>query len=180
VEPFAIASLWSVWALSTASTAARKSGRVSSAIFRNSSWDNNCSVKSKRSGHVELLNRSAVVKQRTQLNLRGAQVDESGLQVGLILHALQFQPVEIDLCNVAGAETISTDLQDFVVVGQVIIGQLDHGFGLQRRHKCAAQVEKQRSFRIRVRRDGDSRRLFRALQPQFPLVIPLVQVIDCR
>jgi hypothetical protein len=45
------------------------------------------------------------------------------LQVGLILHALQFQPVEIDMRDVARLETNPTDVEHMIVVGQVIFRQ---------------------------------------------------------
>ena len=57
-------------------------------------------------GNIVLINRSAIVEQRKQRYLRGAQVDVGGFQVGLILHPLQLQPVEVDLRDVAGLESI--------------------------------------------------------------------------
>src|ERR1019366_1043739 len=70
--------------------------------------------------HVDLFNRSSVVEQRQQLDLCVFQVLLGGLQIGFILHLLQFQPVEIDLRNVAGAEASSTDIEHVVVVGKII------------------------------------------------------------
>ena len=67
VEPLATASLWSVWALSTASTAARKSGRVSRAILPELISGQELLAEIERTAYVELFNRSAVVQQREQL-----------------------------------------------------------------------------------------------------------------
>jgi hypothetical protein len=54
-----------------------------------------------------------------------------GLHVRFVLHALQFQSVEIDLRDIAGVEAIVADLEHVVVVGKVVFCQLQQGFGLQ-------------------------------------------------
>ena len=86
--------------------------------------------------------------------------------------------MEIDLRNVAGAETISADLEDVVVVGKIVFCQLQHRLRLQRGHKCAAQVEEQSSLQVGVTRLSDQSPFFCALQAQLSLVPPFVQIAD--
>ncbi len=128
------------------------------------------------SGHVELLHRGAVVEQLQQLNFCRAQVDDRRLQLGLVLHALELDAVEIDLGNVAGIQTVAADGDDFVVVIEVGFGQIEQRLGLERLHKRRAQGELQVALQILMLRFGDLRTLLRTLQAQFALVVALVQV----
>ncbi len=77
-----------------------------------------------RPADIVLLNRSAFVQQRKQRDLRGAQVNVGGLQVGLILHPLQLQPVQVNLRDVTGLKAGSADIEHMIVIGQVIFRQL--------------------------------------------------------
>ena len=100
------------------------------------------------SGDIELLNRRAVIQKHEQLDFRGAQIDLRGLQIGLVLHPLQFQSVEIDLRDVASLQTIAAHVQQVVVVGEVFPGHVEDCFRLQRVHESAAQIEEQVSFQV--------------------------------
>ena len=107
VEPLAIASLWFVFDCSIAWIAALQ---VGTRIER-------CLVKVverlqvvgeiERPGYIELIDRRAVVQQLQQLDLCRAQVDDRRLDLRLILHAQQFDAVQIDLCQVAGLEAVA-------------------------------------------------------------------------
>src|ERR1019366_763409 len=63
-------------------------------------------------GDVELFDGRAIVEQGEHLNLGSAQADFGGLQVGLVLHALQLEAVEIDLGNVSGVEALAADFEN--------------------------------------------------------------------
>ena len=65
--------------------------------------------------------------------------------------------------NVAGLEAIAADLDDVVVVFKVVLRHLDHGLGLKRLDKRAAQGELQSALQIFVLRFGDVRAFLRAL-----------------
>ena len=78
--------------------------------------------------------------------------------------------------DVAGFEPVAAHHQQPVVVRQVVPGQRQHRLGLQRLHECAAQAEEQSSLQVGLLRHRDGGALLGALQPQFPLVLPLVQV----
>ena len=53
-------------------------------------------------GNVELFNRRAVVQQRQQLDFRRADIYRGCLDIGQILHALQIEPHQIHLRDIAG------------------------------------------------------------------------------
>jgi hypothetical protein len=57
-------------------------------------------------GDVELIHRCAVVQQLEQQNLRCPQIDDSGLNFGLILHPQKLNAIQVDLGEVAGLETV--------------------------------------------------------------------------
>ena len=65
-----------------------------------------------------------------------------------------------------------------VVIGQVIFRKLQYGLGLQRRYKRAAQSKQQRPLQVGLSGDGDRSTLLSAFQPQFPLMLPLVQITE--
>ncbi len=67
--------------------------------------------KIERSGDVELLHRRPVVQQHQQLDLRRSQIHQRRLNIGLILHALQFQPLKIHLRDVAGLQPVVAHLR---------------------------------------------------------------------
>ena len=67
---------------------------------------------------------------------------------------------------------------DVVVVSQVGLGQFEHRFGLQRLDELRAQIEEQIALQVLVLRSGDLRAFLGALQAQFALVLPLMQVAD--
>jgi hypothetical protein len=106
------------------------------------------------------------------------QVHLRGLQIGLVLHALQLQPVQVHSRDVAGFVAVLADSKLVIEVSQIILGQVAHGLGLQSLHECAAQIEEQSAFLVRQLRLRDSGGLLCALQTQFPLVLAFVQVAD--
>ena len=127
-------------------------------------------------GDIEAVDRRAVVQQREQLDLGGAQIDPRRLQVGFELHALQLQPVQIHLRDIAGFETVRAHGQHLVVVGQVFRGEGHDGLLLQGLHEGIAQVEEQRALLIGELGFGHGGALLRALQTQFALARALVQI----
>ena len=58
-------------------------------------------------GDIELIHGSAVVEQREELDLSRAHVDRGGLDIGFVLHALQFETVQVHPRNVAGLEAVA-------------------------------------------------------------------------
>jgi hypothetical protein len=115
--------------------------------LRKSSSGLSASEKSKRPDHIELLDRRAVVEKLQKLNLGGAQVDDGGLNLRLVLHAQQLDAVQVDLGDVAGVEAVAADLDDVVVVDQVLLCHLKNSLGLQRLHKAERRV----NIRVRSR-----------------------------
>ena len=69
-------------------------------------------VEIERARHVELIHRRAVVQHLQQLNFGGAQVDDRCFDLRLVLHAQQFDAVQIDLRDIAGSEAVAADLDD--------------------------------------------------------------------
>src|SRR5208337_4803667 len=61
-------------------------------------------------GHVELIQRRAIIHKLQQLNLGSTKVYDGRLQFRFVLHAQQLDAVEIDLRNVAGPEPGAADL----------------------------------------------------------------------
>jgi hypothetical protein len=57
-------------------------------------------------GHIEMLGGRVVVGQLQQLNLGGAKVDDGRLYLRFVLHAKQFDAVEIDLGNIACVDAV--------------------------------------------------------------------------
>ena len=120
---------WFPTAESSASAACR-SGRLPSAIWRKSSSGCKRVGEIEGAGHVELVHGRAVVEQLQELNLGGAQVDDGRLQLRFVLHAQQLDAVEIDLRDVAGVKPVAADGDDLVVVVQIGLGHIQHGLGL--------------------------------------------------
>ena len=123
-----------------------------------------------------MLDGRTVVHQRQKLDFGRSQVGFGGLHIGFELDALQFQAVQVHLCDVAGLEPVAAHHQQPVVIRQVVPGQRQYRFGLQGLYKCAAQAEKKSSLQVRLLRHRDGSALLGALQPQLPLVLPLVEV----
>src|SRR6185437_2833229 len=126
--------------------------------------------------HVELFHRSRVSQQRDQIDLCGPQIDLRSFQIRFELDALQVYPLEIDLRNIAGLEPFPADRNLFIVVIEIFLRHLPYGLGQQHAHEGVPQGEHQVSFQIRLSRYGNCSRLLCARQPQFALVVPLVQV----
>ena len=124
------------------------------------------------------LDRRAIVQQRQKLDLGGAQIHFRGLHIGFELHALQLQPIEIHLRDIAGFISVATDCQHVVPVSEVLLGQRQHGLCLQRLHECVAQAEKQRSLQIGLVGFGNVSGFLRAFETQLPLVVAFVQIAD--
>ena len=112
------------------------------------------------------------------MNLFGPQVHDRGFDFRFILHAQQFDAVEIDLRNISGAESVAADIDDLVVVVQVSLGQIEHGLGLERCHECGTQIEHHGALQILMLRLRNARAFLRAFETQFALVVAFVQVAD--
>ena len=54
----------------------------------------------------------------------------------------------VDRRNVAGLKSVAADGDDFVVVVEVGLGQIEHEFGFQRLHKRRAQSEDQVAVQV--------------------------------
>ena len=112
------------------------------------------------------------------MNLLLPQIDDRGFYFRLVLYALQLDPGQVDLGQVAGIEAGAADVDDLVLVIQVGLGQLQHRLGLQRLHKRRAQAEDQVALEVHVLRCGDFRAFLGALEAQFALVFALVQIAE--
>ena len=109
-------------------------------------------TQSEGSSYVELVDRSAIVKQQQELNLLGAQIDDCGLDLRFVLNALKLDPGQVDLGEVAGIESHAADVDDFVVVIEIGLRQFKHRLGLKCLHKGRAQTEDQIAFQVNVLR----------------------------
>ena len=118
------------------------------------------------------------VQQHQQLDLGRAQTHGGGLNVGFVLHALQFQPLVIHFRDVACFEPIVAYLQQMVVVRQILPSEVQDGPLLQRLHERGAQIEKQITLLIGILGHCNLRLLLRTLAPQFALMPPFVQIGD--
>ncbi len=81
-------------------------------------------------GDVELVDWGAVAEQTQDLDLGGPQVHGGRFQVGFELHALQFQPVEVHLRQVACLKAPAIHVEFAVPILQVLPGILLDGLGL--------------------------------------------------
>ena len=132
----------------------------------------------KRPGNIELLDRRAVVQQHQEWNLGRPQIHQRGFEVGFELNALQLQATQIHLSDIAGRVARSIHAQLPIPIFQVVSGVLKYRFRLQSLNECAAKIEDQVALLIQISRFRDSRGLLRLISPQFPLVLPFVQVAD--
>ena len=89
--------------------AALRSGRASSAPAGLPPEATSTGREIERAGDVELVDRRAVVEQCQKLNLRRPQTDVGLFQFGFVLHALEFDPVQIDLGEVARREPFAAE-----------------------------------------------------------------------
>jgi hypothetical protein len=106
------------------------------------------------------------------------RLNDCGLNLRLVLHAQQFDAVQIDLGNVAGPEAVAADLDDVVVVLEICLGQIEHGLGFKGAHECRAQRELHIALQVFVLGLRDARALLGALQAQFALVVALVKIAE--
>ena len=106
VEPFEIASLWLVLGLLNRlqrrlQVRPRSQRRIAIGVQRLQ-----IIAEIEWTCHVELVDRRAVVEQLQELNLGGAQIYDRGFNLRLVLHAQQFDAVQIDLADGAGLEAL--------------------------------------------------------------------------
>ena len=128
--------------------------------------------------HVETVHRLPLVHQGQQSDLGGAQIHLGVHRVALELGALQFEACHVHPSDVAGPVTLAVHLQDFVVVDQVLAGQLDPRLGLQRAHERVPQAEKKLPQHVLLIASGDGGRVARAFYPQSAFMPPLDQLGD--
>src|ERR1700722_11998497 len=93
------------------------------------------------SRHVELVNRSAIVEQQQKLDFLRAQINDSGLDLRLILHTLELDPCQVDLGKVTGIKASSAYSDDLVVIIEIGLRQFKHRLCLESLHKGRAQAE---------------------------------------
>src|SRR6266481_1835689 len=129
-------------------------------------------------GNIKLLHRRSIVQQREELDLSCAQIDFRGLQIGFILRPLYFKTVQINLSDRACLIALTIHVQNVVVIQKVFPGQAENSLFLERLNECVSQIEHESSFQIRLSRDRDLGRILSALEPQFPLVSPFMQVAE--
>src|SRR5262249_2984013 len=128
---------------------------------------------------VELLDRRRlIVEQPEELDLRGSQVHLGGLNVGFVVHALELQAVEIELCDVAGLESRAAKREHLVVARKVVRRERTERFRLKDLHERRSQREDQRALEIGLPRGRDRRRILRAVAPQLALLLTLVKIRD--
>ena len=146
--------------------------------MRNSSSGFSSSREFECPGHVEPLDRRAVVKEHQELDFGGAQIDQRGFEVGFKLNALQLDAVQIHLRDIAGPEARAIDFHFPIPVGQVIRRVLQYRFGLQRLYKSIPQIKHQAALLIEISGFRDGGGFFSLVAPQLALMIPFVQVAD--
>ena len=118
-------------------------------MVRNSSRGRRLIGEIERPGDVELLDRRPVVKQHQKLDLGGTQVHDVGFVVGF-----ELAPAAVPggLSPLARGrrrwKRIAKDFQFVVPVLQVLLGVLQHRFGLQALHEGASQVEDEAALLI--------------------------------
>ena len=74
----------------------------------------------------------------------------------------------------------AADLDDFVVVVEVCLRQIEDEFCLQRSHKCSAQSKDHVPIQVLMLRLCDTRAFLRAFQTQFALVFAFMQITEVR
>src|ERR1019366_9119513 len=134
-------------------------------------------LKLKWARDVELVHRRLFVEHHSQGDLGGARVGQRALVIALVLHPLQEHAVQVHARNAAGLQPAAEDRQLLVVVIQVRLRLQEQLLRLQSLYKGRAQGEEHGAFQVQLLRLGDAGGLLRALQPQFPLVLALVQIV---
>ena len=121
--------------------------------------------KIKWPGHVELFHRGVVVEQLKKLNFCRTQIDDSRLNLRLVLDAQQLDAVEIDLGNVSGFEAVAADLDDFVVIIQIGFCQIENGLCLEQSSRTPSRnVNSRLRWRSSCSRFGNPRALLCAFE----------------
>ena len=90
---------------------------------------------------IELIDRRALVEQRQKGDLRGAQIGQRGLIIGLELHTLQMNALHIHLRDVAGVIAVLRDAVLLLEIVQLFLRQRLQVFGLQGLYKSVSQVK---------------------------------------
>jgi len=91
---------------------------------------------------------------------------------------LKLQPVQIYLGNRAGFEAIAIYVQYLVVIREIFLCQFQDRFFLKRLHKSCSQVKDKVSLHVSLSRCRNTGGFLRALQSQFALVLPFVQIAE--
>ncbi len=129
-------------------------------------------------GHVELLDRGAVVEQLQELDLGGAQVDDGRLNLDSYCTRSSSMRSRSIWAMSPALKSIAADLDDVVVVVEVGLGQFEDSLCLQGLHKLRTKIEVQIALQVLVLRRGDLRAFFGALKSKLALVVALVQIAD--
>ena len=108
-------------ASSTFCTASFRSGRVVQRDVPEFLQRHQLVAEIERPADIELLDRRPVVEQHQKLDLGGPQIHHRRFKVGFELRALQLQPVQIHLRQVAGLEARAIHLQFPIPVRQVLL-----------------------------------------------------------
>ena len=58
---------------------------------------------------IEVIDGAVIFQQGEEIDLGGAQIDQSSLQVRFVLQPLQFEAIEIDAGNVSGLKAVAAD-----------------------------------------------------------------------
>ena len=127
-------------------------------------------------GDIELVNRRSIVEQCKQLESSQSASSRPRFASRTRTVSAAVRDGRVDPCNPSDSVTVATDVQYLVVIGQVLLCQIQDGLFLERLHEGHAQIEDQRSLQVRLARHGDLGRLLRALQPQLAFVLALKQV----
>ena len=177
VDPLASASWY--WFRPASPRARRRAGRgAPRARLCDNHQSEQVLAEIEASVEIEAVDRPAIIEQGQQVDLGRAQIDQCGLQVGLVLQALQFEAVEIDAGDVSGLEAVAADFQDLVVVVEIVLRELKHSFGLQDADECAAQIEEQIALRVGLLSDADGGALLGGFVAESALVAALEEIAD--
>ena len=71
------------------------------------------------------------------------------------------------------SKAVAADFQDLVVVFEIVLGDAQHGFGLQDADEGGAEIEEQRALGIGLLGDADRGAFFGGLEAQSALVAAL-------
>ncbi len=132
----------------------------------------------KWAGYVKRVYRRTVVAHLQKLNLCSVQVHGRRLDLRLVLHALQLDAIEIDLCDVARLEAVLAYLDDVVVVVKIRLCHIEHKLGLERCHERRAQGEHHVALQVLMMRLRDASAFLSALEAQIALMFALIEVTE--